>query len=409
MLTDAQIKRFPIPPKTQRKPDVYTDYGSLEVHVFNTGRKTFIYNFYWNGKEGNLTLGRYPSITLADARRLRDEAKAQKERGIDPREAKKAAKNKTAADQALFSMVAEQWLSMRDADKKDNDENRRRLNVDVIPFIGHMPIAEITEDVLEKRVFAALLERDVRELAKRVRSDLRGVFTLARKKKLISIDPLQDIILPTPEKGHFAALTEPEDVKRLIFSLWRPDQRAAPSVVNAAQLGILLFLRPSELRFLKWSEVNLIGDERGPLISIFSKKKKKDLLIPLCRQAIEILNRQKDHSAHSPYIFPAQRPNTKDPVLSEGTIRGHLIAHGFAGEQTHHGMRATAKTLLVERLGADDRYIEMQLTHSVKDHLGTAYNRAKFLADRREMMNTWGDYLDELREGKIIQFPKASA
>lgn len=405
MLTDAKLRKIKPTDKTKR----HYDEGGMYLEVTPAGGMYWRMKYRKEGKEQRAAFGTYPAVSLASARQKRDETRALLAAGTDPQEAKKASKLKVAEDQALFFMVAEQWLSMRDADKKNNDENRRRLNADVIPFIGHMPIAEITEEVLEKRVFAPLLERDVRELAKRVRSDLRGVFTLARKKKLISTDPLQDIILPTPEKGHFAALTEPEDVKRLIFSLWRPDQRAAPSVVNAAQLGILLFLRPSELRFLKWSEVNLIGDERGPLISIFSKKKKKDLLIPLCRQAIEILNRQKDHSAHSPYIFPAQRPNTKDPVLSEGTIRGHLIAHGFAGEQTHHGMRATAKTLLVERLGADDRYIEMQLTHTVKDHLGAAYNRAKFLADRREMMNTWGDYLDELRDGKIIQFPKASA
>lgn len=388
------------------------DGGSLFLLVTPTAKRWQMdYRRPVTNKENTLSFGLYPVVSLEQARQKRHEARALLTQGIDPAEVRSQKKKQAKQEQSpTFATVAAQWIEQRKANGVSIHENERRLTTDALPVIGHLALTEVTPELLEKKLFAPIVARDAKSVAQRLRSDLRGIFKLARKQGLMTDDPTQDVFLPRHKGGHFAALITPAEVRRLAIALWRPDQRSAPSVVNAAQLGMLVFLRPYDLRFLRWSQVDLIGDEWGPMLALQTQKRDDPLLVPLPRQAVAILERQKDHAAHDGvYVFPAQRRNTRDPVLSEGTIRNYLIAHGFAGEQTHHGMRATAKTLLVERLKADDRHVEMQLTHTVKDHLGQSYNRAKWLEDRRGMLQAWADYLDHLRDDQVIPFKKPAS
>jgi integrase len=198
---------------------------------------------------------------------------------------------------------------------------------------------------------------------------------------------------------HFPAITEPARFGALLRAM---DHYAATPVVRAAlKLAPMLLLRPGELRFAEWSEIDL----DGALWTVPSMRMKRELrqklhgaphLVPLSRQAVAVLRALQALTGHAKMVFRGERHH--DRAMSENTINAALRAMGFsADEVTGHGFRATARTMLHERLGFDPDVIEAQLAHAVRDTLGRAYNRTEFVEQRRKMMQAWADYLDKLR------------
>jgi integrase len=208
--------------------------------------------------------------------------------------------------------------------------------------------------------------------------------------------------LRQPNPKHFPAIVEPKRLDELLRAM---DNYAATPVVRAAlKLAPMLLLRPGELRFAEWPEIDL--DEA--LWSVPAVRMKRELrqkmsgtphLVPLPKQAVAVFRELQPLTGHAKMVFRGERHH--DRAMSENTVNAALRAMGFsADEVTGHGFRATARTMLHERLGYSPDVIEAQLAHTVRDSLGRAYNRTEFVEQRREMLQTWADYLDQLRSGK---------
>jgi len=198
-------------------------------------------------------------------------------------------------------------------------------------------------------------------------------------------------------------LTEPAQVAGLLRAI---DGYQGGQIVRAAlRLAPMVFVRPGELRAAKWADIDLDRAEWKFTVS----KTKTEHLVPLSRQAVEILRELEPLTGSSEYVFPGQRWGRP---MSDMTLNRALQSMGFdtKTEMTGHGFRAMARTMLAERLRIKENVIEHQLAHRVPDALGTAYNRTRFLDDRRKMMQAWSDYLDELKAtefGKVVSFGKA--
>ncbi len=393
-LSDLKIKAA----KPTERDYKLADEKGLYLLVKTNGGKYWRLKYRIDGKEKLMALGVYPDTSLALARSKRDEARALLANGIDPMGNKHAVKAaQQAASTNSFEIVANEWLSKRGKKSEGNDQRLHNLlHRDLFPWLGSRPIDEITPFEL-LQVLRRIEERGAVEAAHRAKQYAGLIYRYAvatgRVERDISAD-LSGALKPTTTK-HFASITNPKEVYKLLIAI---DQYTGTPVVHAAlKLSPLFFCRPGELRHLEWSEVN--WEESHIEIPGHKMKMGQPHIIPLCRQAIEILKELQPITARSLYIFPSARGASRP--LSENGVRTALRNIGYTNEQmTPHGFRAMARTLLDEVLEVPVEWIEQQLAHSVKDANGRAYNRTKHLKQRKEMMQRWGDYLDNLR-GKI--------
>lgn len=267
-----------------------------------------------------------------------------------------------------------------------------------------MQFSQLTADILEGLIFKRIIERNALSVAKRLKSDLNQIFKLARKKKLIQFNPLEDIELPNPQGGNFAAVTEEGDFTALVRQVWRYPQLHARSLIStqvALKVSVLIFQRPGEIRQLKKNY--FYQEER--CLKFISSKTKQQHIVPLSNQAFHLIELMMGLFPNSEYIFCGRDGKT---YLSENTINKEIKILGFGGIQTHHGLRATARTMIDEILEQRPDFIEQQLAHKIKDSNGTAYNRTKFLVKRREMMQKWSDYIESLliEENDVVEDDK---
>lgn len=259
MLTDAQIKRLPIPPKTQKRPDVHTDYDALQLHIFNTGRKSWLFNFRWNGKEANLTLGRYPDLTLAEARRKRDEARALLQQGIDPREAKKATQ---ARKQALtLADIIRVFILKESPSHKGHRWEVVRLNKIMRDFPGlcGLPVTELHQrhmihfrDSRWQEVSGDSVNREMQLLG--------GVFRYAiREMHVMTDSPLKDVRRPPKGKPRERRITQGEIDRICTACKYHPEQ---PPILHKQQtawaflFAIETAMRAGEICAMTWEHVH---------------------------------------------------------------------------------------------------------------------------------------------------------
>lgn len=404
MLTDSAIKRLKPPPKDQTKPDKYSDTHSLQLHVFGTGRMTWIYAYRIEGKQKSLTIGNYPEVSLAEARRARDDARVLVKQGTDPNQAKRQAKRE-GGDLPSFEFVAREWHSKQSVKWSPSTVLRaiRRLENDVFPYIGKMPIADIDAPEL-LRVIQRIESRAV-DTAHRTLQECGQIFRYGMATGRNIHDPsaaLKGALSPHQTK-HFAAIVEPDELAKLLRAI---DSFNGTFVVKCAlQVAPLMFVRIGELRRARWCEIDFDAGEWRYFIT----KTKQAHIVALPRQALAILRELQQLTGEFEYVFYGGRDRHKP--MSDAAINAALRRMGYdtKTEITGHGFRATARTMLHERLRFAPDVIEHQLAHSVPDSLGVAYNRTKFIDERRQMMQVWADYLDELRQGQVIRFPKATA
>jgi integrase len=364
--------------------------------------KWWRFKYTFNGKPGMLSFGTYPEVSLAQARDKRDEARKLIANGIDPAENRKAmkAEKEGVLDDSLEAISREWHAHMVKNNSWTEDHAATilvRLEKDVFPWIGSKPITEITAKEI-KDVLDRVRSRGVVETARRVLTIMGQVYRYA-----ISIDKASYEItagfrgyLPATSKTrkHMAAVTDPKELAPLLRAI---DGYQGGFVAKCAlQLLPLLFVRPGELRHMEWAEIDMESAEwniPGPKM-----KMKQPHLVPLSKQAIEILNEIKPLTGHGKYVFPSTRSFSR--CMSDNTINAAFRRMGFDGETiTGHGFRATARTILDEVLGFRVDFIEHQLAHAVKDPNGRAYNRTSHLSERRKMMQEWSDYLDSLKFG----------
>lgn len=381
--------------KKQRFPDG----GGLYLLITENNSK------YWridyrrpvSQKYNTLAVGTYPEVTLEQARLKRDEAKKMLANGIDPAEERNSIKNKQKTNlENTFQRYAAEWLKIRELENKVDSETIRKLNKDILPFIGTMPVTNLTVEQLERDVTDAIVKRGALESARRIKSIMGMVLKLPLKKRVITYNPAYDITLPQPIKTNHKAIVNEKELKELLVKIWRycaENPRARKRTELAIKLSAYIYQRPNEVRNLLWESV----DFDNQCLSFVASKTHQDHIVPLSRQVFDILKELEELRTTSKYVFPS----VKTPLesMSEDTIRQALIRLGFQGRHTAHGFRATARTILGEEIEYRTDIVEHQLAHTVKDPNGTAYNRTKFLRRRKQLMQLWADYLDALRQG----------
>lgn len=387
------------------KSNKHTDGGGMYLLIDKSGGK------YWRldyirpttGKRNTLPCGVYPTISLEAARTKREDAKRLIANGIDPAEVREQNKHERKANtENTFEKVAERWLAIRAHENKNDFENIRRLKKDVYPYIGDKPITTLTTAMLEAEVTNRIVTRGALELARKVRISITQIMDYARRQKLILSNPAQDMTLPRPIRGNYAAIVDPHGLQPLLKAIWTEINPRFTFITGCAiKMSVYIFLRPSEIRSMKWSAYN----KTNGTLSIEPLKQSNDqpksiLIVPLAKQAIELLEQLYPLTGHSDYVFYS--PQGAEPYLSEGTVNMAIKRLGFAGEQTAHGLRATARTILEEQLDFEPTWIERQLAHKVRDANGESYNRTKHVNNRRIMLQAWADYIGQLKDQSFL-------
>jgi integrase len=403
-LADTFVRQ--VKPSGKAAGDSYADGGGMYLLVKPAGK-------YWRmdyrhlDRRKTLALGVYPAVTLAQARKRRDEAKAQIADGIDPSTAKRAEKlaQKNIAGNT-FQKVADDWLKATAADRKAITQQKvsNWLLKDIYPSLGRLPITAIgPREVLT--MARKMEERGVFDSAKRLVQICGQIFRYAVAEGSAERDVTADLkgALQKAEKRHYAAITDPALLAPLLRAL--DGHNGHIYCRTALRLTPLVFVRPGELRTAEWAEVDL--DKAEWRIPGSKMKMENDHIVPLSTQALAILQELQPITGHGQYVFPSIR--TGERPMSENTINAALRALGYDNTmQTAHGFRATARTILDEVLGERVDLIEHQLAHAVKDANGRAYNRTAHLPARKAMMQRWSDYLDKLKRGaEVIQFKSA--
>lgn len=402
MLTATSVNQA----KPKDKPYKLADEKGMYLLIQSSGSKLWRFDYRFEGKRKTLALGAYPDVSLAMAREKRDNARKALASEVDPSATKKAIKAaKQSKDMNSFEAVAREWLATKMQTKSEGYRNNvlRRFELYLFPWIGKRPIAEINAPELLDAVRRVEKLNKV-ETAYRTLQAAGQVFRYAIQtgRALRDITPdLRGALAPSVTK-HMPSFTEPKDVAELLRAI--EGFTGTLTVQTALKLAPLVFVRPSELRKAKWADIDLENCEWRYLVT----KTNTEHIVPLSTQAVDLLKAIHPYSCAGEYVF--QGGHNADKAMSEAAINAALRRMGYDTKTqiTGHGFRAMARTILHERLRIDPNIIEHQLAHKVPDALGSAYNRTKFLEQRKAMMQQWADYLDELKAGaKIVPFKQA--
>jgi integrase len=389
LLTDRAIREA----KPAAKPYKLYDERGMFLLVMPQGGKLWRLKFRINGVEKALSLGKYPDVSLAAARRKRDAERALIADGVDPSAVRRAQRESTVA---TFELIAREWFERFKVKWTEGHAVTviSRLQDNVFPFVGNKAIREITAPEL-LHMLRRIEGRGAYETTRRVRQICGQVFRYAISIGKADRDPSTDLrgALAPVQSTHRAAVTDPKAAVQLLRAL---DAYDGTAVVKAAlRLAPLVFVRPGELRNAEWTEIDF--DRAQWTIPAWRMKMRQTLTVPLSRQAVAILRSLYALTGHGKYVFPTYRVGSDRP-MSDNAVLAALRRSGIPKEEmTGHGFRAMARTILDEELRFRPDLIEHQLGHAVKDPNGRAYNRTSFLAERTEMMQVWADYLDQLK------------
>lgn len=383
--------------KPSDKTQMLSDGHGLYLVVMTTGSKYWRYRFRFAGKQKQLALGVFPDISLSEARRLHREAYNQVADGIDPAEGRREEKlAQLKATGNSFEAVAGEWLDVHMSNKTaDHKRRAERLLLKDLAGLAKRPIDSISAPELLAEL-RKLEKRGVVDTARRARQVASQLFTYAIATGRAERNVANDLAgtLKVVQTKNRPAITDPVLLGQLLRHM--DDSTSGIVVKTAMRLTPILFQRPGEIRAMEWSEIDLVAGRWE--ISAEKMKMRLPHIVPLPRQAVELLAEIQAYTGHGRYVFPSVRGSSR--CLSENGVRTALRDMGYCNDTvTPHGFRATARTLLDEVLGYRVEWIEHQLAHAVKDANGRAYNRTSFLEQRVEMMQVWADYLDKLRDG----------
>ncbi len=412
MLTDARCRSV-ICPEGKARFRV-TDSSGLYLEVSPAGSKRWFWKTYADGKEGRMALGSYPDVSLMAARKARDVARLQKSKGLNPVQFRKVEKLKARRPGGeTFKGVALEWYGKQAPQWSTSHAERslRQLERDLFPWIGDRLMAEIHG----MELLAALQkieERGAVETADRVLMLARQVWDYwlptAEVKQRNITEGLKGRLMPYRGKL-FAAIIDPVRMGGLMRAI--KGYKGGPIVRTALQLTPYLYQRPGNLRMMEWAELNL----DAAMWTIPSMKMKRTKLekeqgephtVPLPTQAVALLRSIHPLTGSGRYVFPGERSH--DRPVSDNSVRSALYALGFGKEQSWHGFRASARTMIVDELNLDFNIIEANLAHAVKDANGRSYNRTQYLKQRFMMIQKWADYLDKLATGgDVVQIKSA--
>lgn len=381
MLTDTKIKQA----KPIEKIYKLYDADGLYIEIPPKGSKRWRWKYRFEGKEKRMSLGLYPEVSLKAAREKRDKNKVVLAEGQDP-----ALNSKTpfTSTGPLFKEQAEKWYTMYTNiwSPSHAETVRRRMDNYILSALGEIPLSQIDAPTVLS-VLRPLEKRGVVETANRVLGIISMICAMSVAEGLLPYNPCQQLskaITPARAKHH-AAITTKEGACGLMRAM---ESYMGSAVVRAALMfTALTFVRQQELRFATWDEIN--WDEQMWIIPAERMKMRRDHIVPLSRQAMNILKKMRSITGDRPLIFMGERGRP----LSENTIRCALRSMGYSNDQmTAHGFRFMASTLLNEAGWRSD-VIERQLAHVPTNSVRAAYNRAEYLNERREMMQSWADFL----------------
>ena len=398
MLTVTQIQAL----KPAAKPYKVADDDGLFLLVQPSGALLWRFRYKAHGVERKLSLGSFPDVSLAQARKRRDLAHGEIEDGGDPVEEKRQSKLKAEiAARTTFKLVADEYIQKMEREGRSPATIKKaRWFLDLLDKIAKRPISEITpHELLDalKRVE----KRGHHETAQRLRAFTGRVFRYAFATLRADGNPA-DILrgaLTSPRVKHHAALIEPLKVGELLRAIDGYDGR--PETRVALQLIAHVFLRPGELRQAKWSEIDFA--DKVWRIPAERMKMKQPHTVPLSRQSLYLLNELRTLRKPSEFLFPSLYSPQR--AMSDGTLNVALRRMGYGNdEMTSHGFRAMASTLLNESGLWHPDAIERALAHGEKDRVRAAYHRGTHWGERVRMAQWWSDHLDQLRAGgKVLK------
>lgn len=404
-LTDTACRNAKV--KDKSKQIKLFDERGLFLLCTPSGGKLWRFKYRFDGKEKLLSLGTYPDVSLADARERREAARKLLAQGVDPGATRKQVQAKAAEDALTFEVVAREWYEKKRPFWTPGTAERilRRLVKDLLPPLGGTPVKKVTpRNILD--AVRLIEQRGCKETARRALQDCGAIFRYAFANTMIEMDPMpatRGAIVSAPVVHH-ASVTDPKAVGGLMRALW--GYEGSPVTAAALKLAALTFVRPGELRHAEWSEFDMDAAEWR--IAALKMKMRTPHIVPLSRQALDVLKLLRVITGIGGYLFPSER--TIERPMSENTVNAALRRLGYSKEEmTGHGFRSMASTLLNEQ-GWNRDAIERQLAHAERNGVRAAYNYAEFLPERRKMMQAWADYLDALREGgKVVPLFRATA
>ncbi|WP_283150473.1 tyrosine-type recombinase/integrase [Silvimonas soli] len=399
-LTDVAIRKTPTP----TKPKKLVDSHGLYLHMFPNGARYWRLKYRIDGKEKLLAIGVYPEVPLAEARRKRDAAKKLLAEGIDPSQGKEKRQESSGSISTTLEQAARQWHA-KNAAKWTPEHSGRiliRLQADVFPEIGNMPIANLrTKDLLS--TLEKVERRGALDLASRLRQILTGIFRFAVQTAIIDQNPAADLAgaIAVRKAVHRPALP----LSRIPELMQKIDAYKGRIITMfAVRFQLLTFVRSSEMRMARWSEIDFkrqlwtIPAAReaipGARFSNRGSKMREPHLVPLSRQAVNLL--EKLHSLTGDYelLFAGDHDYTKP--ISEGTVNKALQRMGFGQDEIcGHGFRTMACSALLESGLWSSDAIERQMSHRERNSVRAAYtHKAEFLGERARILQWWSDYLD---------------
>ena len=397
-LTATQINQA----KPKTKDYKLSDGGGLFLLITKRGTKLWRMKYIINKKEKLLSLGSYPDIALSKARELREENKQLIANGIDPndlkREKKETIKQEELKSKNTFKNLAIERLE-KQKDTISETHYKRTISAfknDCFEHIGHKNINDvIAKDIII--IMQIMNNRGVNDSARKLFYAIGKTFKWAVANGYAERNPCADIlleeILGKVSKKHYPTITDNAGIKNLLISI--KEYGGELSTRYALEMLAYTFVRPTNARLALWSEINL--NNKQWVIPGKKMKTKDEFIVPLSNTIIELLQEIKLYTGDSKYLFPSTK--SKSTPLSDGALLGAIRRMGYTKEEfTPHGFRAMFSTIAHEKSRFKYDVIETQLAHSVGNSVSQAYNRAKYLDERVELMQWWSDYLDEVRK-----------
>jgi len=386
MLTSTKINSL----KPRDKPYKTADAHGLYIDVRPSGGKYWRQKYRYNGMEKLLSHGKYPIVSLKEARELRDAAIKMLCDGIDPSKTKRQAKARLGN---TFGMIAKEWFDKQSINwkKVHSDKVWRQMEADLLPYLKDEPIDKISAtDLLE--VLKKVEARGALDVASRLRQRCEGIFKLAILTDRSEVNPASQLVgvLKTKKVKHLNALDHkelPEFFSRLEAFDSHPTVKAAVKIIAHT------FVRSRELRYTVWSEIDF--EERLWLIPAERMKMNADHFVPLTDPVIELFTELQRHNGNREFVF-ASPQRSKQPI-SENAMIQVLYRMGYKDRATVHGFRTTASTYLNES-GYNPDAIERQLSHAERNQVRAAYNRSEYLEERTRLLRDWSAFLESLTD-----------
>lgn len=392
-LSEVEIKKA----KPKDKQYRLFDGDGMSLLIFPDGRKRWRLDYSFNKKRNSVSLGKYPDISLKEARDKRVEIKQKIKDGINP-STKALSKDKLLEDinSNLFKDVALEYFDIReDLSPGYIKDSKQKLEKDIFPYLGGEPMDNI-EPLVMLKALQLIDKRGSNVSAKKTFSIVDRIYKYGvmqgYAKRNIMGDLDKKLSFRTVEKKNFAHTTCETELKKILIATL--DYSGDYNTKMALLILPYIFVRPANLRFMKWDDIDF--DKKLWTISSTEMKTKRDHIVPLTDSVLNVINEMKNISfSVSKFVFPSRR--SYDMALSENTLNFGLKRMGF--DVTAHGFRHTASTILHENISVhniNSDVIEMQLAHTVNGVKGV-YNKAVYLDERIVLMNWWSDYLDNLK------------